>query len=159
MILFFYHDNSEILETWNRNSSFKYFWVVRIEKQIRSFVFLGKVMAQQFCFEICWPLVDACSCQQLDSKSVSYSPHVSTKKPIPIFYQSIVFFFICHYLFFIKTISSIDQLGICKLQAKLQRSILILWLPVPRKIFSRHFSLAVPRSGWASLAWIDPISQ
>jgi hypothetical protein len=37
--MFFYPDDSEILETWNQNSIFKYFWVVRIEKQIRSYVF------------------------------------------------------------------------------------------------------------------------
>ena len=37
-------------------SSFKYFRVIRIEKQIRLFVFLGEVMARQFCFDIYWPL-------------------------------------------------------------------------------------------------------
>ena len=31
-----------MLVTWNPNSSFKYFWVVRIEKQNRSFVFWEK---------------------------------------------------------------------------------------------------------------------
>ena len=57
MNLFFYLDDSEILETWNRNSSFKYFWVIRIEKQICLFVcFLKEVMDRQFCFEIYWPL-------------------------------------------------------------------------------------------------------
>ena len=35
-----YPDNSEILETWNWYSSFKYFRFVRIEKQIR--LFLGR---------------------------------------------------------------------------------------------------------------------
>ena len=45
--MFFYPDDSEILETWTRNSSFKYFRVVRIEKQVK---------ARQFCFEIYWPL-------------------------------------------------------------------------------------------------------
>ena len=33
-------------------SSFKYFRVVRIEKQICSFVFWEKLQARQFCFEI-----------------------------------------------------------------------------------------------------------
>ena len=35
--MFFYPDDSKILGTWNWNSSFKYIWVFRIEKQIRSF--------------------------------------------------------------------------------------------------------------------------
>ena len=35
MNLFFYTDDSEILETWISISSFKYFRVVGIEKQIR----------------------------------------------------------------------------------------------------------------------------
>ena len=45
--------------TWNlnRNSRFKYFWVVRIKKQIRPFFFFGSyVTAWEFCFEIYWPL-------------------------------------------------------------------------------------------------------
>ena len=46
--LFFYPDDSKILETWNRNSSFKYFRVVRIEKQIRPFVFLEKLRLDNF---------------------------------------------------------------------------------------------------------------
>ena len=33
--MFFYPDNSELLETWILNSIFKYFWTVRIGKQIR----------------------------------------------------------------------------------------------------------------------------
>ena len=37
-LFFFYPDGSEILETWISISSFKYFWVVRIEKQIWYFV-------------------------------------------------------------------------------------------------------------------------
>ena len=41
MNLFFYPDSPEILKTWNWNSSFKYFRVIRIEKQIRPFVFWG----------------------------------------------------------------------------------------------------------------------
>ena len=41
--MFFYPDNSEILETWISISSFKYFRVVRIEKQIRPFVFWEKL--------------------------------------------------------------------------------------------------------------------
>ena len=41
-------DDSEILETWNRNSSFKYFRVVRIEKQIRPFVFWEKLRLDNF---------------------------------------------------------------------------------------------------------------
>ena len=48
----FYPDDSEIIETWNWNSSFKY---VRIEKQIRPFL-LGEVTARQCYFEIYWPL-------------------------------------------------------------------------------------------------------
>ena len=46
--LFFYPDDSEILETWNRNSSFKYFQVVRIEKQICLFVFWEKLRLDNF---------------------------------------------------------------------------------------------------------------
>ena len=46
--LFFYPDDLEILETWNQNSSFKYFWVVRIEKQIRPFVFWEKLQLANF---------------------------------------------------------------------------------------------------------------
>ena len=43
--LFFYPDDSEILETkiLISISNFKYFWVVKIEKQIRSFIFLVKL--------------------------------------------------------------------------------------------------------------------
>ena len=44
MNLFSYPDDLEILENWNRNSTFKYFRDVRIEKQT----------ARQFCFEIYW---------------------------------------------------------------------------------------------------------
>ena len=46
--LFFYPDDSEILETWNWNSSFKYFWGFRIEKQIRLFVFQEKLRLNNF---------------------------------------------------------------------------------------------------------------
>ena len=45
-----------ILTNQNWNSSFKYFRVVRIEKQVCLFVHLGEVTAQQFCFKIYWPL-------------------------------------------------------------------------------------------------------
>ena len=48
MNLYFYPDDSKILETWNQNSSFKYFRF--------SVCFLGEVTARQFCFEIYWPL-------------------------------------------------------------------------------------------------------
>ena len=41
--LFFYSDSLEILRTWNQNSSFKYFWTVRIENQIRLFLFWEKL--------------------------------------------------------------------------------------------------------------------
>ena len=40
--------NVKILETWNWNSSFKYFGVVRIEKQIRLFVFWKKLRLNNF---------------------------------------------------------------------------------------------------------------
>ena len=46
----------KLLPNRNRNSSFKYFRVVRIEKQIRSFVFWEKLRLDNFCFEIYWPL-------------------------------------------------------------------------------------------------------
>ena len=46
--MFLYTDDSEILETWISISSFKYFWVVRIEKQIRSFVFWEKLQLDNF---------------------------------------------------------------------------------------------------------------
>ena len=39
MNLFFYPDDSEILETWIMISSFMYIRVIRIEKQIHLFVF------------------------------------------------------------------------------------------------------------------------
>ena len=39
MNLFFYPDDTEILETWISIESFKYFHVVRIEKQISPFIF------------------------------------------------------------------------------------------------------------------------
>ena len=54
--MFIYPDDSEILETWISISSFKYFRVIRIEKQILPGFFLGEVTARQFCFEIYWPL-------------------------------------------------------------------------------------------------------
>ena len=46
--LFFYPDNSEILETWISISSFKYFRVVRIEKQICPFVFWENLQLDNF---------------------------------------------------------------------------------------------------------------
>ena len=52
----FLPDNSELFETWISISNLKYFWVIRIEKHIGPFVFLGEVMARQFWFEIYWPL-------------------------------------------------------------------------------------------------------
>ena len=48
MNLFFYPDDSKILKTWNQNSSFKYFLVVKIEKQIRPFVFWEKLRIDNF---------------------------------------------------------------------------------------------------------------
>ena len=48
MNLFFYPDDLEILETWNQNSSFKYFRVVRIEKQICPLVFWEKLRLNNF---------------------------------------------------------------------------------------------------------------
>ena len=44
----FYPDGPEILETWISISSFKYFRVVRIEKQIPSFVFGEKLRLDNF---------------------------------------------------------------------------------------------------------------
>ena len=41
--LFFYPEGLEILETCISILSSKYFWVVKIEKQIRSFIFLVKL--------------------------------------------------------------------------------------------------------------------
>ena len=46
--LFFSLDDSEILETWISISSFKYFRVVKIEKQIRSSVFWEKLRLNNF---------------------------------------------------------------------------------------------------------------
>ena len=43
MNLCFYPDDSKILETCISILSSKYFWVVKIEKQIRSFIFLVKL--------------------------------------------------------------------------------------------------------------------
>ena len=48
MNLFFYPTKSEILKTWNRNSSFKYFQLVRIKKQIHSFIFWEKLLLDNF---------------------------------------------------------------------------------------------------------------
>ena len=48
MNLFFYPNDTEIPETWNQNSSFKYFQVFRIEQQIRSFVFWEKLWLDNF---------------------------------------------------------------------------------------------------------------
>ena len=45
---FFYPDDSEILKTWISISSFKYFWVLRIEKQICSFFFGEKFRHDNF---------------------------------------------------------------------------------------------------------------
>ena len=44
----FYREDSEILETWISISSFKYFWVIRIEKQIHLFVFWEKLQLDNF---------------------------------------------------------------------------------------------------------------
>ena len=44
----FYPEDLEVLETWISISNFKYFWVVRIEKQIRSFVFWEKLQLDNF---------------------------------------------------------------------------------------------------------------
>ena len=44
----FHPDESKILETCILISSFKYFWVIRIEKQIHSFVFLEKLWLDNF---------------------------------------------------------------------------------------------------------------
>ena len=46
--LFFYPDDLEILKTWISFSTFKYFQVVRIEKQIDLFVYLEKVWPNNF---------------------------------------------------------------------------------------------------------------
>ena len=46
--LFFYPDDSDILETRTSISSFKYFGVVLIEKQIRSFIFWEKLWLDNF---------------------------------------------------------------------------------------------------------------
>ena len=58
--LFFYPDNSEILETWCQ-TKFKFqVFTSRQDRKTNSFVcFLGGVMAQQLCFEIYWPLEKA----------------------------------------------------------------------------------------------------
>ena len=48
MNLFFDPDDSDIHETWNHNSSFKYFWVVRIKKQIHPFIFWEKLWLDNF---------------------------------------------------------------------------------------------------------------
>ena len=48
MNLFFYPDDSEILETWILISSFKYFRVIRIEKQISTFVFWKNFWLKDF---------------------------------------------------------------------------------------------------------------
>ena len=46
--LSFYPDDWEMLATWNGNSSFKYFQVVKVEKQIHSFVFWEKLRLNKF---------------------------------------------------------------------------------------------------------------
>ena len=48
MNLFFYPDDLDILETWISISSFKYFRVIRREKQIRSFVFWEKLRLDNY---------------------------------------------------------------------------------------------------------------
>ena len=58
MNMFFYPDDSYfILETWISIWSFKYFWVIRIQKQICSFFCVCEVKAQHFCFKIYRPIV------------------------------------------------------------------------------------------------------
>ena len=60
--LFFNPDDSEILETWNQNSSFKYFGVVWIEKQFCLFIFWEKLwwsvgdgrLGRAFVFHLIW---------------------------------------------------------------------------------------------------------
>ena len=53
----FVFQDSEVHETWNRNSSFKYVFPSCQDRKTNSFVrFLGEVMSQQICFEIYWPL-------------------------------------------------------------------------------------------------------
>ena len=49
--------------TWNLNFDFKFeVFPGRQDRNTNSFVcFLGEVTARQFCFEICWPLVNSCS--------------------------------------------------------------------------------------------------
>ena len=54
--LLFYPDDWEIIETWISISSVKYFQVIRIEKKNLFVCFLDDVTAQQFYFEIYWPL-------------------------------------------------------------------------------------------------------
>jgi hypothetical protein len=83
---------SEILETWNPNSSFKYFRVVRIEKQIRSFIFWEKFLARQFCFEIYWPL--KCSFCKEDQELFSAEHFCSSKNSW--IYCNVLYVSTCH---------------------------------------------------------------
>ena len=53
---FFYPDDSEILKNLNRNSSFKYFRIVRIEKKC-SFIFWGRSYDLTVLLRDLWPLV------------------------------------------------------------------------------------------------------
>ena len=52
LTLFLYPDDSEILVKWILISSFQYFRVISIEKQISSFIFWEKLQIDNFCFEI-----------------------------------------------------------------------------------------------------------
>ena len=91
MNLFFYPDDSKILETWKRNSSFKYFRVIRIEKQIRLFV-IGRSYCWQFLFRdqltfnsstYSWP--GLFFCKQLNLE-VNKQGQWTMKKVIKIFF-------------------------------------------------------------------------
>ena len=68
---FFYPGDSEIVETWIVISSFKYFQVIRIEKQIRLFVLWEKLWLNK-CFKIYWPLVST------NSALGAYCPNIYT---------------------------------------------------------------------------------
>ena len=51
--MFFNNNDTEILETWNQNSSFKYFWVVRIEKKMVG-LFFGRSYSSTILY---WDLI------------------------------------------------------------------------------------------------------
>ena len=81
--LFFYPDDSKILETWILISIFKYFQVV---------CFWGEVTARHFCFEIYWPLEADFEIFKVNIpykklklrhnfKSLNFSLHLSTLAP------------------------------------------------------------------------------